>query len=327
MRTKEKFGIFFLRRLLKYSSYFTYRVQKKHINKLARLQKTSQPVFILGVPRSGTTLIYQLITNYFDVKYPDNLVYLSRENPFLGFYLSNKMFGNSPHNCFKSNRGETYDCGLHAPNQSPVFWRSYVSKLATHSEHADLLFQKEKEEIYKNIFAIINNYQKPLVMKGGRVGNNFNTFIDIFSNARFIHFTRNPLYIAQSLLNATRSSGLSFENTWLKKLKPYNYNNIYEAETIYRKIALFVYALLLQNRKNLNKIPNNNYVSVTYEELFDNVTGVFQRISHLLGENVEKRQGALIRNIEKRNIQKIDEESFYELKKEINRFDWDKVYE
>jgi hypothetical protein len=325
MKNSNRIATFWLRRFLKYTSPLIGHFQNASIKSLASVGEIAQPVFILGVPRSGTTITYQIISNYYNVLYVDNLVFLCRENPFLGFWLSNRFFRDNPHNCFQSKQGNTMDCGLHAPNQDPVFWKKYIYKLALHSNKSDTLKHSDQQEIYNSVFSVINKYEKPLIMKGAAVANNLNAFLEIFPHARFIRFTRDPLYTAQSLLQSTRKKGIPFEDAWMKRIKPYNYKRILETSSVFRKIALYVHALYQQNAEDLKKVPKENYVSFSYEELCSSMNYVLQKTGKLLGEHAILRQNSELPDLTNQNIKKISDADFNGLAEEVNSLSWQNI--
>ena len=325
MKNSNSIAYFVLRRLLKYSSPLIGHLQKTSVKSMASAGEVAQPVFILGVPRSGTTITYQIISNYYNILYTDNLVFFCRENPFLGFWLSNKFFGDKPHNCFKSERGNTMECGLHAPNQDPVFWKKYIHKLAGRTNKNDVLTERDKQKIYSHVFSVINKYKKPLIMKGAAVGNNLSVFLKIFPHARFIQFTRDPLYTAQSLLQTTKKMGVDFEDAWMKRIKPYNYNTILETPSVFRKIALYVHALYQQNAEDLKQVSERNYVSFSYEELCASMNNVLEKSGKLLGYHTELRDNPELPVLTNQNVQKINDADFNKLGEAVNSLNWQNV--
>ncbi|MDA3778711.1 MAG: hypothetical protein PF487_00520, partial [Bacteroidales bacterium] len=58
-----------LRRLFKYTSPLISVFEKSKINKYSSRKTEKQPIFILGVPRSGSTILYQIITDFFNISY------------------------------------------------------------------------------------------------------------------------------------------------------------------------------------------------------------------------------------------------------------------
>ena len=122
------FTYWLLRRLFKYTSPLISIFEKSKINKYGAKTSKIPPIFIVGAPRTGSTIVYQLITQYFDTIYFNNLVHLARENTYFGFWLSNKFFKENPHNSFKSNHGDTLTGGLHAPSEGGQIWQKWLPK-------------------------------------------------------------------------------------------------------------------------------------------------------------------------------------------------------
>ena len=217
------------------------------------------------------------------------------------------------------------ECGLHAPSQAPFFWKSYINKLATRAQGENLLSNIEKKEIYTNLFTIINKFNKPIIMKGAAVGNNLKVFLEIFPNAKFIQFTRDPLYTAQSLYISTQNMGVDFEMAWMKRIKPYNYQEIRESQSVYKKIALYIYALYKQNTEDLKDVSENNYISVTYEELCSSMNRVLGKVNNLFEGNVKTRNNITMPTLRNSNRQKISDSDFSRLAEEINSLNWQNI--
>ena len=112
----------------KYSSWLLKPVEYPLIQYYSKKEKKYFSVFIVGEPRTGSTIFYQIITNYFNVAYPDNLVNFYRRNAFIGFALSKFIFNGRAHNCYSSNFGNTDNCGLHAPNEFGQFWYRWLPR-------------------------------------------------------------------------------------------------------------------------------------------------------------------------------------------------------
>ena len=92
------------------------------------------PVFIIGAPRTGSTFLYQSITNSLDVAYIDNLVELFYDSFCAGFFISKALYGNKPHNNFVSYHGNTRRLGgLHAPSECGAFWYRWLRLMTTTS--------------------------------------------------------------------------------------------------------------------------------------------------------------------------------------------------
>ncbi|MEA1896642.1 MAG: hypothetical protein U9N53_03130, partial [Bacteroidota bacterium] len=74
----------YIRRPIKWLSPLISIFEKQKIRKYGTLPSQNSPVFIIGIPRSGTTILYQLVTQIFNVSYFNNFINLSRENLYFG---------------------------------------------------------------------------------------------------------------------------------------------------------------------------------------------------------------------------------------------------
>lgn len=80
------------------------------------------PVFIIGAPRSGTTLLYQVMAARFQVAYSTNFLAMFYKASILGMALSQKLHGgdSSEPNTFQSHHGST--AGHAGPYEAGEFW-------------------------------------------------------------------------------------------------------------------------------------------------------------------------------------------------------------
>ena len=96
-------------------------LEKDRVKSYSRLNKNFSPIFIIGVPRSGSTLLYQIIINYFKVIFPNNLIKLIPDSLYLGFWFT-KIFNKKLLPIFNSNYGDTSKYGLFQPSEFGGMW-------------------------------------------------------------------------------------------------------------------------------------------------------------------------------------------------------------
>lgn len=65
------------------------------------------PIFILGLPRTGSTLLYQLCARRFQTCYLSNFMMKDPQKWFELASLSYYFFGCHPPNCYSSDYGES----------------------------------------------------------------------------------------------------------------------------------------------------------------------------------------------------------------------------
>jgi len=96
-------------------------IESKLISKNIKLPFA--PIFIIGLPRSGTTLLYQVMTKCLKMCYFNNLTDHFPKSPVLVSLLTSPFNGNRPHGDFSSYYGETI--GWNAPSQGGLIWREW----------------------------------------------------------------------------------------------------------------------------------------------------------------------------------------------------------
>ena len=224
--------------------------EDKQIKKYASMPLKHQPVFIIGAPRTGSTILYQTITNQLDVLYIDNLVCHFYRNIFFGFWLSNKFFGQKAHNCFDSDHGNTN--GLHSPSECGAFWYRWLPK-ERHFINYDDITDTMVREIRDEITAAINYFDKPLVINNNNLGLRIRLLQKSFPNAKFIIADREPLWVAQSLLKARYRFFGTYEKWW--SMLPENFKEIqkfnFHKQVVYQHY--FINKRMYEDLKKLSK--------------------------------------------------------------------------
>ena len=188
----------FIRSVLKYGSPCIAPLEKRNINKLGSQTPEHPCIFIIGPPRSGSTIFYQLVTSLLDVSYVDNLANLARDNPYTGSRLSHRFFGDSSHSSFTSEYGQTTGSGLHAPAEALFFYKWFPHD-RHYTESADLS-PTQKSEFSRTVRAMINRVGKPLIIKNLSFSLRLQALKDTLPDARYIVVRRDPLLTCQSIL-------------------------------------------------------------------------------------------------------------------------------
>jgi hypothetical protein len=78
----QSYLVFFTCRILSLFTPIIVKWQKPYLDKYGNQPLKHQPVFIIGAPRTGSTILYQTLTNLYDVLYIDNLVCRFSKNLF-----------------------------------------------------------------------------------------------------------------------------------------------------------------------------------------------------------------------------------------------------
>ena len=157
--------------------YFLFTgLERKMVEKFSEQEPVYTPLFIIGPPRSGSTIFYQAITNALNVTYISNLVEACRELPMLGFWLHNIFFDSRAHNSFNSNYGKTIR--FYEPAES-IMWLNWIRT----KEHYVLPenIPHENKIAFKKLFkAVLNKYSRPWVVENLAFGMRLKLIKEIF---------------------------------------------------------------------------------------------------------------------------------------------------
>lgn len=239
-----------------------------------------QPIFIMGVQRSGTSILYKIltatqlfnqVTAYHLIKYPE----------ILHNHISNKEQNVKKDLADYFKQHSQPDRGIDSLNITPDFPEEYGFLLGQKTEQTRLTPKNLPifVELCKKIQFISDN-KKPLLLKNPWDFSNFLYIKKVFPTAKFIFIHRNPLKTLNSQIKAMRLL-LQNKSTYMAMLSP-QYNQLFN-----HKIHLYCYRLLyssytpirsLQVVKriikdtnyfldNINKLDKTDYISITYENL------------------------------------------------------------
>jgi LPS sulfotransferase NodH len=292
--------------------------EKKYYKKYANVPLKHQPVFIIGAPRTGSTILYQILTNQLDVLYIDNLICRFDKSLFFGFWLSDKLFKQTAHNCFKSDQGDTTKCGSHAPSECGSFWYRWLPK-DRHFIDYDDINDKMIKEIRKEIAAVINYFDKPIMFKNLNAGQRLRLLQKCFPEAKFIFIKREPIYTAQSILKVKRKLVLNDNDFW--SVMPKNVEQLSKLNG-FEQIVKQIFYLEKQIEQDTKLFKDKNIMRINYTDLCQNFEDVVKQCKVFV--KADKREDYKKAEIKLSEKITLDENEIDRLKKEIAKLDWGK---
>ena len=261
--------------------YKKFKLKEKEIKKeVGKLF----PVFIIGAPRTGSTFLYQALTNEYELTYIDNIVNLFYKNLPLGVWISNKLFKNKKHSCFKSHYGNTMYYNLHAPNEAGNFWRRWIPRGLDYCDK-DFLNADQKLEIYNEINTVINQTRMPLLFKNMNSGLRIPLLLDIFPKAKFIWIRRNKEKTIKSILKARREL-FGNEAVWWS-IKPKNWKSLiglHPEEQVKKQVSLIEAQI---DKDTKNKLEN--VYEIDFENLLDDKEKELENIAQFIYPELVKK--------------------------------------
>lgn len=241
-------------------------------------------VLLVGCARSGSTLFSQWLANTGEFAYPTNFLSRFYAAPYIGAKIQEMLtnpkyryrdefldFGN-PIN-FDSELGKT--SGVLAPNEFYYFWRRFFNY--GEIQHLDdaALELIDTQIFCAELAAIEAVFEKPLAMKGMIINWNIPFVFSMLPQVLFLHIKRNPVYNAQSLLEA-RDKFLGNRTKWYS-FKPPEYPELENLDA-YEQVAGQVYYTNLAIEEGLRCINSSSWMTINYEDFCQSPEMVYMEI-------------------------------------------------
>lgn len=175
-----------------------------------------RPVFIIGAPRSGSTVLYQAMLNYFDFGYITNLHCMFYGAPALAERVT-RISAKRGSVAYQSEFGRTK--GLSAPSECGAFWYRFFRR---YPQYIPLTQANPKSlaHLRGSIRALGNAMGKPLLLKNLPCALRLAPLSKAFPEALYIVVNRNEGENAHSLLEARMKLSKTYDS-WLS-LEPPN---------------------------------------------------------------------------------------------------------
>ena len=100
-------------------------VEKVHIQQFIQPQKPV--IFVVGVPRSGTTILTQLLLSAFQIGYVNNIVAKFWQAPYIGSILAKSLKNNQQNLNISTDSNYGFTNEYEGPHEFGYFWRRWFS--------------------------------------------------------------------------------------------------------------------------------------------------------------------------------------------------------
>jgi hypothetical protein len=266
----------------------------QHLEKIQH--QTFQPVFILGFHRSGTSILYKMLSST-DCFNPATAYHLINYDELLDTHLNHQTEQAKKEltKLFKTQGLD--DRAIDTLKVTADFAEEYGFFLDHYTNQMNI--SKTNVKIFKQLcqkIQFIAENNKPILLKNPYDFSNFLFLKSVFPNAKFIFIHRHPLKTISSTISAV--SLILQEKNFYTKLLSKTYNKIYENPLLLTSLRClfsrfsFISCLFLTvysaNKtrfylNNIEKLSAEDYVSITYEELCKhpqkNITDIMQRLN------------------------------------------------
>lgn len=236
-------------------------------------------IYIVGLPRSGTTLLSQLVSRYFPVGYINNLIARFWLNPAVGIRLSQVVFGSDVREkiSLKSTHGVTTDPW--GPHEFGYFWRYWLKldESRTHKLSAEILKKIDRAGLGLVLNRMAGAFCAPLVFKNIICGLQASLLSEIRPNSLFVLIERDPKAVAVSLLRSRKERYGNASVWW--SLKPSTYEEICTLKSPEEQIERQLRDGARDFQEELAK-PGINFIRLSYEGLCADPAGSLQQIAN-----------------------------------------------
>jgi LPS sulfotransferase NodH len=277
------------------------------------------PVFLVGAPRSGSTLLFQVLVNCLDVAYTSNLAGLFYHSLYLGTRVHRWAYGDAPFNRFESRHGRT--SGLAEPAECGKFWYRWFPTDRHFVGGADVDMAR-MTGLRETFAAIARSTGTPMFVKNLNCGQRLQVLRQVLPEALIVFVRRDPLETAASILDGRMQANGDKEAWW--SVMPRNIASLRRLPYP-EQVARQVYELEAQIRNDMAYFPPRQRTQVHYDDLCADPTGTVDRVREFLARNgarVRDRPGAALPEVQKSAGARISPEDLELLRAEVGKLPW-----
>ncbi len=217
------------------------------------------PIFIISLPRSGSTLFYLLLTRYFRLTYFSNFASRFPAAPIAVSVAVKRFGGVDPPPDLRSHYGNTHH--WNSPSQAYQIWNRWLDPSLDHIE-PESLDPRAVREMRATISLFQARLGGPFCSKWQRHLPRLRALAAAFPEAVFIYLERSATSTAQSLL-AGRREFLRDETAWLSA-RPSGYRPM-AACTPIDQVCRQVWHLREDAERYMTAIGRDRFFATRYE--------------------------------------------------------------
>ena len=194
-RSNNEDFLWILNKELSKVEYLRYRIDLQERPHLA----------VFGIPRSGTTLLTQILAKTFDIGYFNNISARFWLAPVMGIYLSKIILNGKKQINYESDFGDTKaSSNIHGFG---YFWNTWLQKWNidgwTELTKTEALINWD--EFRLTLLNIQHAFNKPMITKAIPAAHHMKSFINIMPKTLFIYIQRDTIDTIISILKARKA--------------------------------------------------------------------------------------------------------------------------
>jgi len=299
------------RKYFNYKNYLRYLLKVLERRRIGQGVEVEAPQFLItGLPRTGTTLVYQYIVHRLHIAYFPNKVGDYYETPCTITALSKRFF--SPYcSDFQSRYGKV--SGVMAPREAGAFWLRFFD-IHHYIDHTQV--ESRDVEIIRRTIACIQHIfgDVPFVNKNVKHMLRIDALKMIFPGVVFIIVERDLADVALSIWEARQKNFGDVSNWW--SVRPSNYEQLKILPPV-EQVAFQVTALQERLKQDLSAFPAESLLYLHYQDFCRNPEGIIQRIKERFPLIEEKNPAAAAFKYSCKTVSTIEEEQLVQKIKQL----------
>lgn len=264
------------------------------------------PIFFIGVPRSGTSFIYEIFSKHEDLGWISN--YQNRLWKIPQVTLLNRLFDNAL--VYKmgsrkdSNKMTNFRIDYPKPTEPYIVWDA-LSGIDFSMDF--LLHQKANSGAKKRIQSfyskVLKNHNKKRIVNKFTGPSRIEYIQSVFPNAKFIHIVRDSRAVVQSLLDVDFwKNGGGYEKLWWQNGKETEALKYWKKDfdKPYMLTAYQIRNILEKTEQERTLLSNENFMEIRFEEFLKTPIEHLVLLNNFCGLNQSVRSNNYI-SISKKN--------------------------
>lgn len=265
-------------------------------------------VFIVGAPRSGTTILYQLLAEHLDVGFVNNRMARYFAAPLLGAVLHGRS-GGGHGIALSSEYGRTR--GERSPHEFSWFWHYYGDFRLNDNLSEEELSRVDAQGLKSALEGLVGYFDRPLVLKNINFAAYQVAWLKrLLPSAKFIWIRRDERYTVQSILRV-REEEYGDRSAWWST-RPRDLQAWRDRSPV-EQIAHQVNDVGRAIREGFEAIPKEDRLVLEYEQLMDSPSDTITRIARLIGADIVDQGGLDAIALQLRNQQTTDDETWTQI--------------
>lgn len=259
------------------------------------------PVFILGAPRSGTTVLYQLLVDRYRIGYFANIHCRWFGNPAWA-ERRHQPWKRPPRGDYDSRYGETK--GIYGPSECGDFWYRFFPRRPQYVEEADV-DPKKMAALRAEMRALVEAAGRPFLFKNLPCALRLLPLAATLPEARYVVIERDEIDVGHSLLEGRKRLHDDYAK-WFS-LEPPN-KEVLARRPPEEQVIEQVRETERIIREHAARIGTERFLHVSYEALVADVPGTLDAVERFLadhGASLERR-GEVPTTLESRGGVRID---------------------